>query len=69
MLLNRAVTLYNSQAYIAHVLHTKHGVPVAKLAALTPYSAQREELRKQLNRRALPGVTVKTITESQGERS
>jgi len=36
------------------------------IAALTPYSAQKEEIRAQLENQNITGVLVKTITESQG---
>jgi len=34
---------------------------------LSPYSAQKEEIKIQLTKRKVTGVTVKTITESQGK--
>ena len=37
-----------------------------EIAALTPYSAQREEIRKELQNSGVRGVRVKTITDSQG---
>ena len=37
-----------------------------EIAALTPYSAQREEIRKELRNFKVKGVPVKTITDSQG---
>jgi len=51
---------------IAKVLIRKHGVDPDKIAALTPYSAQKEEIREQLENQNITGVVVKTITESQG---
>ena len=37
-----------------------------EIAAITPYSAQKEEIKKYLERENVKGVTVKTITDSQG---
>ncbi len=54
------------QAQIAKTLITVHGVSPKEVAAITPYSAQREEIRKQLQTQAVSDVLVKTITESQG---
>ena len=36
------------------------------MAALTPYSAQREEIRRELRNHGVSHVPVKTITDSQG---
>ena len=52
---------------IALVLVTKHGVAHDQIAALTPYSAQKEEIKKCLRARNLSRIQVKTVTESQGE--
>jgi superfamily I DNA and/or RNA helicase len=49
------------------VLVTRHGVAQKQIAALTPYSAQKEEIKKYLKLKALPDITVKTVTESQGD--
>ena len=49
------------------VLIDKHTIDPRHIAALTPYSAQREEIRKQMKKRRVNGVEVKTITESQGK--
>ena len=38
-----------------------------QIAALTPYSAQKEEIKKHLKARKLSDVQVKTVTESQGD--
>jgi len=38
-----------------------------EVAVITPYSAQKEEIRKQLAEKDLVDVAVKTITESQGK--
>jgi len=51
---------------IAKVLIHIHGVDPDMIAALTPYSAQKEEIRAQLENQNITGVLVKTITESQG---
>lgn len=45
------------------VLIEKFKVDPGKIAVLTPYSAQREELKRRLNNI----VEIKTITESQGD--
>ena len=37
-----------------------------EIAALTPYSAQRQEIRKELDNHKVKNVRVKTITDSQG---
>jgi len=49
------------------VLMDKHTIDPKHIAALTPYSAQREEIRKQMKKQRVSGVEVKTITESQGK--
>jgi len=49
------------------VLIDKHTIDPRHIAALTPYSAQREEIRKQMKKQRVTGVEVKTITESQGK--
>ena len=55
-----------TQVEIAKVLIHKHGVDPDMIAALTPYSAQKEEIRAQLENQNITGVLVKNITESQG---
>lgn len=55
------------QAEIAAVLVNQHKVSQASITALTPYSAQKEELKKRLQEKRLLDVPVKTITESQGD--
>ena len=47
------------------VLVNTFKVPPREVAALTPYSAQREEIKKKLQERRI-AIEVKTITESQG---
>ena len=38
-----------------------------EIAVLTPYSAQKEEIKKQIRpKQSLNGIVIKTITESQG---
>lgn len=49
------------------MLVTRHRVAQNQIAALTPYSAQKEEIKKYLKVRNLSGIQVKTVTESQGE--
>ena len=51
------------QAQIAKHLINNCGVNAEEIAALTPYSAQREEIRRELRNR---DIRVKTITDSQG---
>ena len=57
----------NFQVEIMKVLIDDHTIDPRQIAALTPYSAQREEIRKQMKKRRVNGVEVKTITESQGK--
>ena len=49
------------------MLVTRHRVAQNQIAALTPYSAQKEEIKKYLKDRNLAGIQVKTVTESQGD--
>lgn len=51
---------------IASALVTKHRVSQDQIAALTPYSAQKEEIKIYLKARNLSQIQVKTVTESQG---
>ena len=51
---------------IAKALIHKHGVDPDQIVALTPYSAQKEEIKAHLENQKVAGVVVKTITESQG---
>ena len=55
------------QAEIAEALISRHKVEPGEIAVITPYSAQKEEVKKQLGREGVEGVTVKTITDSQGK--
>ena len=48
------------------MLVTNHRVAQNQIAALTPYSAQKEEIKKHLKDRNLSQIQVKTVTESQG---
>ena len=54
------------QAEIAAVLVNQYRVKQTSILALTPYSAQKEEIKKRLQDRKLITIPVKTITESQG---
>ena len=54
------------KAKIASVLVTRHRVKENQIAALTPYSAQKEEIKKHLLAKGLSAMQAKTITESQG---
>ena len=60
------IILFPSQAQIAKQLIIIYGVNAEEIAALTPYSAQREEIRRELRNFGVKGVRVKTITDSQG---
>ena len=60
------MTLTLPQARIARELINKYGVEAKEIAALTPYSAQRQEIRKELRNFGVKDVLVKTITDSQG---
>ena len=64
--LTHSIIYLSTQVEIAKVLIHTHGVDPDKIAALTPYSAQKEEIRAQLENQNITGVVVKTITESQG---
>ena len=55
-----------AQAEVAAVLVNRHHVTEASITALTPYSAQKEEIKKRLQDKKLLTIPVKTITESQG---
>ena len=45
----------------------EYRVSLREIAVLTPYSAQKEEIIKQMKlKRSLKDIRVKTITESQG---
>ena len=46
-----------------------HKVATTEIAVLTPYSAQKAEIKKQMEKQGITGVEVKTITESQGNTS
>ena len=48
------------------MLVTTHRVAQTQIAALTPYSAQKEEIKKYLKDYGLSDIRVKTVTESQG---
>ena len=54
------------KAKIASILVTRHQVKENEIAALTPYSAQKEEVKKHLLDKGLSTMQVKTVTESQG---
>ena len=44
-----------------------HKVDPNEIAVLTPYSAQKQELKRIMEKQRITGAEVKTITESQGE--
>ena len=52
---------------IVEVLIHTHKISSSEIAVLSPYSAQKEEIKIQLTKRKVTGVAVKTITESQGK--
>ena len=52
---------------IARVLHNIHKVEFSQMAVLTPYSAQKEEIKKLADQAKLTGLKVASITESQGK--
>ena len=45
---------------------TQYQVAQNQIAALTPYSAQKEEIKRILIEKNVPNIQVKTVTESQG---
>ena len=47
-------------------LRDEHRFDLRKVTALTPYSAQKHEIKREMERRDVVGPQVKTITESQG---
>ena len=47
-------------------LHSAHNFDLRKVAALTPYSAQKDEIKREMKEERIDGPQVKTITESQG---
>ena len=57
---------------MARVLHYIHKIDISRMAILTPYSAQKEEIRKLAVQAKLlssdqsTGLKVASITESQG---
>lgn len=53
--------------HIAKILIEVHEVAPGEIAVLTPYSAQKAEIKRQMERQDITGVEVKTITESQGK--
>lgn len=63
-----SLCMYYIQADIAFELVMRHHVAQNQIAALTPYSAQKDEIKKWLLKKdpKLSNVHVKTVTESQG---
>ena len=60
--------LFFQKVELARVLHYIHEIHVSRMAILTPYSAQKEEIRKLAIRAKLPtGLKVASVTESQGK--
>lgn len=51
---------------IASVLVSQYRVKQNQIAALTPYSAQKEEIKRCLNANNVSDIKVKTVKESQG---
>ena len=56
----------HEQVDIAEHLLSNYHVNPEEIAVITPYSAQKEEIKTRLKKRAVDGIAVKTITESQG---
>ncbi len=54
------------QAAKAEELISKYGMQPGEIAAITPYSAQKEEIKNQLQLLKIGGVVVKTIMDAQG---
>ena len=54
---------------LAVTLISRHKVEPGEIAVITPYSAQKEEVKKQLKRNGngVENVIVKTITDAQGK--
>ena len=65
--------LFFQKVELARVLHYIHKIDVSRMAILTPYSAQKEEIKKLAIRAKLMsddqsrGLKVASITESQGK--
>ena len=56
----------HEQVDIAEHLLSNYHVNPEEIAVITPYSAQKEEIKTKLKKRGVDGIAVKTITESQG---
>lgn len=54
------------QVQIVSVLHNAKRIPKDKIAVLTPYSSQKDVILHHMNTQGLSGITVQTVTESQG---
>ena len=54
---------------LASTLISRHNVKPGEIAVITPYSAQKEEVKKQLKQKGkgVENVIVKTITDAQGK--
>ena len=47
-------------------LRDKHNFDLRNVAALTPYSAQKDEIEREMENEGIDGPQVKTIINSQG---
>ena len=56
------------QVKIASVLHQEHKIAISEMAVLTPYTAQKEKIKKLVQKKAgdLKNLRVSSINESQG---
>lgn len=52
---------------VAELLVSNYHVSPEEIAVITPYSAQKEEIKTRLKTTCVDGIAVKTITESQGK--
>ena len=50
-----------------NVLYNKHGIPGESIAVLTPYTAQKEYLTRNIPDNLKKAITVASVTESQGK--
>ena len=54
------------QIQIARVIHQVYKAKLSEIALMTPYRAQKDCVKQLANVAGLDGLTVATITESQG---
>ena len=60
------IPITSNQVLMMEALRDSHKFDLSKITALTPYSAQRNEIKREMERRGVVGPQVKTITQSQG---